>query len=648
MLKGLSTFRSKVFFPILFLVLATVSSMGSLYVYTQNRLLEKELGKRGESLVTVLAKNLKVGLMTRSDEFIDEAITGALDIDDVMGVRVYGFDGKVLRSIDRKDHPPQDIEPKRELFDRNLSPRIFSHKGHVDLFAPVYYVESIIGKSDLDFYPVETGGKVLIGYVELSMSKEGIVSAGRTVRNLTLLTAFLFCFIGGLIAYYIASRVTLPLSDLVKNIREMEQRGLHRLPEHGDYEIRELSVAFNAMADTLKKREHELIEGMTEKKRLEEQLQQAQKMEAIGQLAGGIAHDFNNILSAITGYGHLLLMKMDGDGAQKDYVEHILEAAERAGEVTHSLLAFSRKQVINPKPLNVNNLIRKFEKLLLRVIGEDIALKTELADREIAIMADAGQLEQVVMNLVTNARDAMPGGGSLTLRTGLVELDDAFIEAHGYGNHGSYAFISVSDTGVGIDKETREKIFQPFFTTKVVGKGTGLGLAMVYGIVTQHQGYIMVESEPGKGTTFTVYLPAITPQEEALPTTADSPLRGGTETILVAEDDEKVRKLSDIVLREYGYEVILAEDGEDAVRKFIENMDRIQLVILDVIMPKKSGKEAYEEIKRLRHEARVLFSSGYTADRIDRGKMVEEGFDFIVKPAQPKDLLRKVREILDK
>jgi CheY-like chemotaxis protein len=263
-------------------------------------------------------------------------------------------------------------------------------------------------------------------------------------------------------------------------------------------------------------------------------------------------------------------------------------------------------------------------------------------------MADAGQLEQVVMNLVTNARDAMPGGGSLTLRTGLVKLDDAFLEAHGYGNHGSYVFISVSDTGVGIDKETREKIFQPFFTTKVVGKGTGLGLAMVYGIVTQHQGYIMVESEPGKGTTFTVYLPAITPQEEALPTTADSPLRGGTETILVAEDDEKVRKLSDIVLREYGYEVILAEDGEDAVRKFIENMDRIQLVILDVIMPKKSGKEAYEEIKRLRHEARVLFSSGYTADRIDRGKMIEEGFDFIVKPAQPKDLLRKVREILDK
>jgi CheY-like chemotaxis protein len=264
-------------------------------------------------------------------------------------------------------------------------------------------------------------------------------------------------------------------------------------------------------------------------------------------------------------------------------------------------------------------------------------------------MADAGQIEQVLLNLATNARDAMPQGGHLTLVTQLVELDDAFIRVHGYGEPGMFAVISVSDTGGGMGKETMAKIFEPFFTTKEVGKGTGLGLAMAYGIIKQHNGYINVYSEPEKGTTFRIYLPAIKSTEEGIVKTAIEPLPSqGNETILVAEDDSALRELFSTVLQAYGYKVILAKDGEEAIRKFMKNKDKIQLVMLDMIMPKKSGIEVFDRIKKMRPDIKTLFSSGYTADRIDKDNMLKEGLDFIMKPLLPKDLLIKIREILDK
>jgi PAS domain S-box-containing protein len=391
------------------------------------------------------------------------------------------------------------------------------------------------------------------------------------------------------------------------------------------------------------------IRDITNNKKLEGQLRQAQKMEAVGLLAGGIAHDFNNILSAISGYGFLLHTKMSSNDPLRVNVEQILESAERAAEVTHSLLAFSKKQVLNPRRLNINDIIRRFEKLLTGLIGEDIGLKTVFTDKAGTVMADAGQIEQVLMNLATNARDAMPSGGYLTMSTGTVILDDTFIRTYGYGEPGTYALISVSDTGIGMEQETVDKIFEPFFTTKVHEKGTGLGLAMVYGIIKQHNGYINVYSEPGQGTTFRIYLPAIETREEAVVTAACvAPLKGGTETVLVAEDDEKLRKLSEIVLKQYGYDVILSKDGEDAIKKFADNKDKIQLVILDMIMPKKNGIEVYEEIKKMRPDIKTIFSSGYTADRKDKDKMFEGGLDFIMKPVSPKDLLGKIREVLDK
>ncbi len=392
-----------------------------------------------------------------------------------------------------------------------------------------------------------------------------------------------------------------------------------------------------------------MVTDITERKHLEAQLRHAQKMEAVGTLAGGIAHDFNNILNVIIGYGKIVLDKLEADSPSRGHMNEVLSAAERAAALTRRLLAFSRKQVVAMEPSNVNELITDIKAMLARIIGEDVDFNLDLSDKRLFVMADAGQIEQVLMNLAANARDAMPKGGRLTIATGLKEMDDEYIAVYGYGEPGRYALITVSDTGEGIDAETQKKIFEPFFTTKGIGEGTGLGLAISYGIIKQHSGYIKVYSEPARGTLFKIYLPLIAaPQSTIGKTDAPVPVTGGNERILVAEDDPSLRKLTSIVLESFGYSVIIAEDGEDAITKFMKNMDGIQLVVLDMIMPKKNGKEVSEVIRKMRPGIKILFASGYTMDIIQTRELAESGFDFIHKPIQPKDLLRKVREILDR
>ncbi|MCL5236404.1 MAG: PAS domain S-box protein [Nitrospirae bacterium] len=392
-----------------------------------------------------------------------------------------------------------------------------------------------------------------------------------------------------------------------------------------------------------------IIRDITSQKRLEQQLLHAQKMEAIGQLAGGVAHDFNNILTAIIGYANILLMKLGRDDPLKNYVAHILESSEKASSLTKSLLTFGRKQIINMAPVDLDEIVRRVERLLSRLIGEDVELRVSLAGKALTIMADSGQVEQVLMNLATNARDAMPEGGRLTISTELIELDIEFTRRHRYGEPGLYAALSVTDTGGGIDAKTKERIFEPFFTTKEVGKGTGLGLSIVYGIVKQHNGYINVYSELGKGAAFKIYLPLVGSDiGKTEPEAGIIAVKGGDETILVAEDNEKVRGLTKTVLGEFGYTVIEAVDGNDAVRKFMENRDKVQLLLLDVVMPEKNGREAYEEIKAVWPDIKVIFTSGYTADIITRKGVPEGALDFISKPAPPRELLIKVREVLDK
>ena len=393
---------------------------------------------------------------------------------------------------------------------------------------------------------------------------------------------------------------------------------------------------------------------VTEKKRMEEEqntlrehLYHLQKLESVGTLAGGIAHDFNNILSIIIGYGNLL-EKSTGKGIpSRIYIQKILKSAERATNLVQGLLAFSRKQGSCQKPAPINRILLPVKNLLSRLIGEDVVLDIVPAKKDCIVMADSGQMEQVLINLATNARDAMPNGGKLTIQADIVELGSEFIRTHGYGEIGEYARISVFDTGMGMDKETQQRIFEPFFTTKEVGKGTGLGLSIVYGIIKQHGGYINVESEPGKGATFRIYLPLIkSTVEEGKPTPLPAYLNG-TEMILLAEDEEDVRNLTKSLLEEADYKIIEAVDGYDTINKFMENKDTINFLLLDVIMPTKNGREAYEEIRKIRPDIKALFMSGYSESSIHKITVLKEGFHFISKPFSQTALLKKVREILD-
>jgi len=389
---------------------------------------------------------------------------------------------------------------------------------------------------------------------------------------------------------------------------------------------------------------------ITERNKLEEQFRQAQKMEAVGQLAGGVAHDFNNILTAIIGYSHLILPQVTGKDRVINYIENIIESSERAAALTQSLLAFCRKQAVNLAVIDISEVIKESEAFLRRMIREDIVLKINCTGDPLTVMADRGQIEQVIMNLATNARDAMPNGGKLFMDTLPVTLDQEFVESHGYGNAGEYVLISVSDSGVGMNKETQSHIFEPFFTTKELGKGTGLGLSMAYGTVKKHDGFINVYSEPGTGTTFKIYLPRVqaTVQVGKKETRVVAPLSGGTETILIGEDDEALRRLATNVLNHHGYRVIEAVDGQDAVDKFIEYGDSIHLVILDAIMPNKNGREACKMMRMMRPNFNTIFVSGYAGDIFDDNSLLDENTIFLPKPYSPNDLLAKVREMLDR
>ncbi|MDA8083264.1 MAG: PAS domain-containing protein [Nitrospiraceae bacterium] len=393
----------------------------------------------------------------------------------------------------------------------------------------------------------------------------------------------------------------------------------------------------------------ETISDITTQRKLEEQLRSAQKLEAVGQLAGGIAHDFNNILTGIIGYGNLLQMQIPEKSALRSKVDQIVGAAEKAANLTQGLLAYSRKQVINPRPVDLNQVIEKIGTLLSRLIGADVELRTDLTEDPAVVNADPGQIEQVLMNLVTNARDAMPDGGRLTIGTACTDITREFIAARSVGVPGKHIALSVTDSGIGMDRKTKAKIFDPFFTTKEVGKGTGLGLAMVYGIIKQHEGFTDVTSEIGKGTRFTIYLPAAKDPTVEQGVSPVAPfIRGGTETVLLAEDDAMIRRLTQDILERAGYEVLAVGDGSEAVREFILHRDSVDLLLLDVIMPKKNGKAVYDEIRKMKPSVRTLFFSGHTADLLqEEGKLAPE-LNFVSKPLSVNELLARVREILDR
>lgn len=391
-----------------------------------------------------------------------------------------------------------------------------------------------------------------------------------------------------------------------------------------------------------------IAHDITERKSLEEQLLQARKMESVGLLAGGVAHDFNNMLTAISGYGQIIQEQYAAsDEMLGTCIEQLMAATNRAVELTRNLLAFSRKQIITPRPLNLSDLIANLIKLLTPIIGEDIELVTELAERSLTVLADSGQIDQVLINLATNARDAMPQGGRLTIRTERTELDEKTTQRYGLDKKGAYALISVIDSGLGMDRQTRERIFEPFYTTKETGKGTGLGLSIIYGIIRQHNGTINVTSEKGKGTTFTICLPLVDVEAgEAEAQEGLAPARG-VETLLLAEDDVMVRKYMGKILDMAGYTVITAQNGAEAVELFREHREGIALVLCDVVMPKKNGREVYDEIRAMTPETKFLFLSGYNDEIIHTKGILHENIELLTKPVSRQSLLQKLREMID-
>lgn len=456
----------------------------------------------------------------------------------------------------------------------------------------------------------------------------------KLILLVTLISTFFLCLI---VSVLLTRSIVKPIKELLDATRMITSGSYdHKITFHDKTEFGELARNFNIMSDALE-----------EKSRIEEQLKHSQKMEAIGTLTAGVAHEYNNIMTSIIGFGEILQEEIGTDSPLREYVDDILASAQRATCLTRSLLTYSRKQITHMEALIVNESISSVHRFLSKLVGKGIELRVLNPAHDLTIMADKSQLEQVFINLSTNALGAMPEGGTLTIKLESVKLANMPELPQAEFVPGNYVLISVTDTGVGIDEKLKEKIFEPFYTTKDIGRGTGLGLSMVYGIVKSHNGYIHVDSEPGKGSIFKVFLPqiesAILKVEPAVAIITEK----GTETVLIAEDEELVLKLMKQTLEKEGYRVITAINGEDAVQKHSRYKNEIDLLFFDVAMPVKDGKQAYEEIRKTDPDVKVMFISGYGELNDPRIRLIlDEGKVIISKPVKTDELLRKIRTVL--
>ncbi|MCC6573379.1 MAG: response regulator [Planctomycetes bacterium] len=489
-----------------------------------------------------------------------------------------------------------------------------------------------------------------------TVPRSELLVAAASVQRASLLAALIGVAVSIVLAALIARSLTAPLAQVTRAVETYTPETGLALPD-ATGEIGVLTRAFRHMAAEVKEKTEALKretaerlkaaeQNYAEQQRLNEQLRQAQKMEAIGQLAGGVAHDFNNILSIIIGYADLERQKGKA-GSDLDAWTQVGRAGERAAALTRQLLAFSRRQIIAPKIISLNESIGDMAKMLKRLIGEDIELASALVPDPWFVSADPNQVEQVVMNIAVNARDAMPKGGKLTIETANVTLDDEYCRTRQGAIPGEYFMLAVSDTGAGMDAQTQQHLFEPFFTTKERGRGTGLGLATVYGVVKQNKGHIAVYSEPGKGTTFKVYWPrAIGVATHTAKHTKPGDEPRGTEKILLVEDDAQLRVFAATLLRNKGYTVIEAGDGIEALDKF-KAEPSVRLLVTDVIMPRLGGRDLAEQLTRQASSLKVLYASGYTANAIVHHGVLAEGINFLPKPYTPADLLKKVRDVLE-
>jgi signal transduction histidine kinase len=489
------------------------------------------------------------------------------------------------------------------------------------------------------------GNKILIYTEEMSMAAsrhlaritDNAMKKIYQVKIILLITILSTFILGLLVSIRLTRSITRPVNELLDATRIIASGSLgHKISYEDKTELGELARNFNIMSESLE-----------EKSKLEEQLRHAQKMEAIGTLTAGISHEYNNIMTSIMGFGEFLYEYTEEGSTERQHVDHIIASAERAAKLTEGLLAYSRKQLVNIEPININDVLRTMDQFLSNIVGENIELKVSSTDNDLIVLADKSQIEQIIMNLATNAMDAMPRGGTLTISSERLEYEEAPPIHQSDLEPGSYVLLSITDSGVGIDKEIQSKIFEPFYTTKEIGKGTGLGLSMVYGIVRKHNGHTYVESDPGEGTTFRIYLPlseSRVPTERSL---SHSAREDGNETVLIAEDDEMLKELLINSLEKAGYNVLAAKDGETAVKHYQNHGNEIDLLLFDVSMPKKDGKSAYEEIRDTNPDVKIIFISGYGTIDDDRTRSIlDEGHILLKKPVRPKEILKKIRKVL--
>ncbi|MRR57215.1 MAG: hybrid sensor histidine kinase/response regulator [Deltaproteobacteria bacterium] len=650
--KATGSFTAKIFIVQAVSVVIISLIFTGYFILRERRAMTELLLNKGEILAQQLADACRIGVFAENADLVEAPLANVLKQKEVLGVRVFTLQGKLLRERRSQDadrscrEAAPGLGANRDVF-RTLreteKPVTLQKSTCIEIWTPILTADLYSPDDTLLFTdnPAPMGERI-IGFAELTLDTSQVNTTYRNLlaKSILICAAFLALALG--IAFFVARGITRPLILLRNQVKALGA-GIEvaTVPVETGDELGKLSGAFNSMAESLRMRQ-------AEKEQLESQLRHAQKMEAIGQLAGGVAHDFNNILCAIIGFGTLLEMGMGKDDPARDHLKQILSAADRATNLTQSLLAFSRKQIINPRHANLNEIVGDIEKMLNRLITEDIELRIVLTERALGVLVDQGQIDQVLVNLVTNARDAMPQGGVLTIETAEAEPPDELLIAPNYPYLGKCALLTVSDTGSGIDSVAKDRIFEPFFTTKEVGKGTGLGLSMVYGIVKQHDGHITAHSEPGIGTSFRIYLPMVD-NVPTQPERADEPATSaaGSETVLVVEDNPEVRVLNRAVLETFGYRVLEAMDGEEAVAQFFRHRDEIDLVVMDVVMPRKNGREAYGEIIKVRPDVRVLFMSGYTSDIVEEKGIIAEGVNFISKPVNPLDMLKKIRELLD-
>ncbi len=640
-------------------------------------------------LMTVIALTSCIALFLAAAAFVSFELASfddsmARDLDTIAGI--IGDNTKASLSFNDAD-AARDILAALRAKTHVVSAYVFTRRGEV----LARYLRSGAAAETAPEWPVVVGHRVAgdrlvtCRSIELGGETIGFVCLGSDLEERAQLLRRYVATLGLVLAVSLLAALLLsswlqrvvsgPVLRLATAARaiSLEKDYSIRVAKEGNDELGLLTDAFNEMLGQIQERDralqqaHDELERRVEERTAqlrqevtdrqkaqealresEEQLRQAQKMEAIGRLAGGVAHDFNNLLTTIMGYGQLLSRRLGEDGPLRTYAEDILKAAERAASLTRQLLAFSRKQVLAPRVVDLNVIVANMDRMLRRVIGEDIELLAVGGAGLGRVNADPGQIEQVIMNLVVNARDAMPAGGRLTIEATNVDVDEVYAGSHPMMSRGPYVMLAVTDTGCGMDEATQARVFEPFFTTKELGKGTGLGLSMVYGIVKQSGGFIWVYSEVGKGTTFKIYLPRVELPAEAL----DESLAGeaaprGTETILLVEDDDLVRELAKDILRDHGYGVMDAPHAREAIRLCEEHSGRIDLMLSDLVMPDLNGRKLWERVHPMRPEMKILFMSGYADRAVIHQGILDPDTPFLQKPFNPDALAAKVRLVLD-